>query len=58
MKALSSVTDYTADGLLPSPVDLSHFGRGPAEVVHVLDEAQGQDVHERQARVRDPDPEQ
>jgi len=29
MKALSKVTDYTADGLLPSPVDLSHFGQDP-----------------------------
>jgi branched-chain amino acid transport system substrate-binding protein len=29
MKALSSVTNYTADGLLPSPVDLSHFGQDP-----------------------------
>lgn len=29
MKALSSVTDYTADKLLPSAVDLSHFGENP-----------------------------
>jgi ABC-type branched-subunit amino acid transport system substrate-binding protein len=29
MKALSGVTDYTADGLLPSNVDLSHFGQDP-----------------------------
>ena len=29
MKALSAITDYTADGLLPSPVDLSHFGQDP-----------------------------
>jgi branched-chain amino acid transport system substrate-binding protein len=29
MKALSSTTGYTANGVLPSPVDLSHFGQDP-----------------------------
>lgn len=29
MSALSAVTDYDADGLLPSKVDLSHFGEDP-----------------------------
>jgi branched-chain amino acid transport system substrate-binding protein len=41
MSALSKVTDYSASGLLPGPVDLSHFGQAPAQTCNWFTQLKG-----------------